>query len=400
MIHHMNWKIFITLFLAIFASMLGQGIVVPLLPVYAHELGATGFTIGILFGIFSLSRTVLLPYFGTASDRSGRKPYITIGLFAYFLASIGFMFSRDINALIMVRFFQGVAAAMIMPVAQAYVGEITPNGKEGFMMGLLNASLYCGLGAGPALGGIIKDALGIRASFASMGIFCFTGFLLCLVFLPPKKKEPLVSRGRSPQRFTLMLRNPHLLGMFLFRFATTMCMGAFWSFAPLIADAKYHLSGSAIGILIMLCVLISAILTTPTGYLADRINKRFLVVLGGFISVFSMLFFAYSYHAWILYAASILLGISGGISVSAMMAMAVFVGRTDKHMGSIISLITMGHSLGMMTGPILAGILIDLLNIHFAFMTLAVFMAAISLVFLPLTFGFEELEKNALTNQK
>lgn len=65
----MNWKTFSTLFLAIFASMLGQGIVVPLLPVYAHEFGAAGFGIGIMFGIFSFSRTLFLPYFGSASDR-------------------------------------------------------------------------------------------------------------------------------------------------------------------------------------------------------------------------------------------------------------------------------------------------------------------------------------------
>ena len=396
----MNWKIFATLFLAIFASMLGQGIVVPLLPVYAHELGASGFAIGVMFGIFSLSRTAFLPYFGSASDRTGRKPYLTTGLLAYFMASVAYLFCHDVNALIVVRFFQGIAAAMVLPVAQAYVGEITPRGKEGFMMGLLNVSLYSGLSAGPLLGGITKDTLGIQASFIGMGLLCLMGFLLCLVFLPPKKDEPLVSRGNVPQRITLFLRNPHLLGMFLFRFAATMCVGAFWSFAPLIADTKFELSGSATGILIMLSVLISAILTTPMGYLADRFNKRFLLVLGGAIGVISMLFFACSDKSWGLYAASILLGISGGISVPAMMAMAVFVGRTSTYMGSIISLMSMGHSLGMMTGPILAGILIDLLNVHLTFLVMSGFLAVMTLVFLPLTSGFEALEKKVLAEQE
>ena len=390
----MNWKIFTTLFLAIFASMLGQGIVVPLLPVYAHELGATGFAIGIMFGIYSLSRTAFLPYFGSASDRIGRKPYITVGLLAYFLASVAYMFSRDVNSLILVRFFQGIAAAMIMPVAQAYVGEITPRGREGFMMGLLNVSLYGGLSAGPVLGGIAKDTMGIRAAFVSMGALCILGFFLCLVFLPPKKDEPLVSRGRPQQRITLFLRDPHLLGMFLFRFAATMCVGSFWSFGPLIADTKFGLSGSSTGILIMLSVLISAVLTTPMGYLADRFNKRFIVMLGGVMSVISMLFFAYADSSWGLYAASIILGISGGISVPAMMAMAVCVGKNNKYMGSVISLMTMGHSLGMMTGPILAGIFIDLMGMQLTFIGLAAIMAAMTLVFLPLTVNFEALEKS------
>ena len=329
----MNWKIFITLFVAIFVSMLGQGIVVPLLPVYAHQLGATGFSIGIMFGAFSISRTLFLPYFGSQSDQRGRKPYITTGLLLFSLASIAYMFSYDVNTLICVRFFQGIAAAMILPVALAYVGEITPRGQEGFMMGLLHLSLFGGLSAGPVLGGIAKDTLGMRPAFVSMGVLCILGFFLCLVFLPPRKDEPLVSRGRSPQRIMLFLRNRQLLGLFLLRFAATACIGTFWAFAPVLADTEFKLSGFATGILIMFSVFISAILTIPMGYLADRISKRFLVTLGGLIAFVSMLFFAYSQKTWGLYAASILAGLAGGISVPAMMAMGVLVGRTNGHMG-------------------------------------------------------------------
>ncbi|MFY9396999.1 MAG: MFS transporter, partial [Desulfomonilia bacterium] len=297
----MNWKIFTTLFLAIFAAMLGQGIVVPLLPVYAHDLGATGFSIGILFGAFSLSRTVFLPYFGSVSDRAGRKPFLTAGLLAYFLASIAYMFSRDVVSLITVRLFQGIAAAMVMPVAQAYVGEITPKGREGFTMGLLNVSVYAGLSAGPVLGGTAKDMLGIKASFLSMGVLCAAALILCMVLLPPRRKEALLSRDRPREPVMMLLRNSRLLGMFLFRFATTMCVGAFWSFMPLIADTGHHLSGAETGVLIMLSVLISAVLAVPVGYLSDRFSKRLLAVLGGMLSVASMLLFAFSSQPWGLY---------------------------------------------------------------------------------------------------
>jgi len=88
--------------------MLGQGIVVPLLPVYAHQLGATGFSIGIMFGAFSISRTLFLPYFGSQSDQRGRKPYITTGLLLFSLASIAYMFSYDVNTLICDVFFRAL----------------------------------------------------------------------------------------------------------------------------------------------------------------------------------------------------------------------------------------------------------------------------------------------------
>jgi len=122
-------KIFTTLFFSILAAVMGVGIVVPLLPVYAHDLGASGVYIGLIFGAFSLSRTFLLPYFGRLSDQKGRKPLIVTGLLAYALVSIAFIFSETVETLILLRFLQGIASAMIMPVSLAYVGDITPVGQ-------------------------------------------------------------------------------------------------------------------------------------------------------------------------------------------------------------------------------------------------------------------------------
>ena len=65
--------IFTTLFFSIFATITGVGIVVPLLPVYAHDLGAGGLYIGLIFGAFSLSRVFFLPYFGKGFFGDGRQ---------------------------------------------------------------------------------------------------------------------------------------------------------------------------------------------------------------------------------------------------------------------------------------------------------------------------------------
>ncbi len=122
-------KIFGTLFFSLFTAVTGVGIVVPLLPVYAHELGAGGFAIGLIFGSFSLSRTFSLSYFGKKSDQNGRRPYIVTGLLAYTLISLAFMFSDSVETLIGIRFFQGIASAMMMPVIQAYVRHY-PGGQR------------------------------------------------------------------------------------------------------------------------------------------------------------------------------------------------------------------------------------------------------------------------------
>ncbi len=87
---------------------------------------SNGIAIGMIFGSFSLARTFFLPYFGRLSDRKGRKPFIITGLFSYALISMAFAFSDTVEMLILIRLFQGFASAMIMPVVQAYVGDITP----------------------------------------------------------------------------------------------------------------------------------------------------------------------------------------------------------------------------------------------------------------------------------
>ena len=60
-------KTFCILFIAVLTALTGVGIVVPLLPVYARDLGASGFYIGMIFGVFSIARTAFIPMFGRAS---------------------------------------------------------------------------------------------------------------------------------------------------------------------------------------------------------------------------------------------------------------------------------------------------------------------------------------------
>jgi len=390
----MNKKVFSTLFLAVFSVTLGVGLVVPLLPVYAHELGATGLYVGLIFGAFSLSRTLFLPYFGRLSDLKGRKPFLTTGLLSYFLVSIAYVLSENVSFFILIRFVQGIASAMILPVAQAYVGEITPRHKEGFMMGIFNVSLYAGLSIGPLVGGTVKDAFGIHSSFLSMGVVSLIGFLLCLIFLPPRSQEGLVKPDKAPLLYRVLVRNRYIAALFLFRFSYTACIGLVWAFLPLFAHAQFKLSSSAIGVLVMLGVLTSGLLQTPMGLLADRFNKRVLIAIGGLITAGAVFSFIYVQGFWGLFVANILFGIGGGISVPAVMAMTVIIGRRTESMGSVMALLTTGHSLGMFAGPILAGIMADTFGLSLAFIGGMLLMVLGVVVALLLTAGFHTWEGN------
>lgn len=377
--------IFTTLFFSIFSTITGVGIVVPLLPVYAHNLGAGGLYIGLIFGAFSISRVFFLPYFGRLSDRKGRKALIMPGLLAYTLVSVAFLFSEDINTLIIIRFVQGIASAMLLPVIQAYVGDITPKGREGYVMGLFNMSVFIGLSVGPVLGGVINDRFSLDAAFLSMGGLSFIGFLLSLFLLPPTRSERVIRHGRPPADWKRLTRNREIAGLFYFRFAYTLCIGVIWGFLPILADAQLSLSSANIGFLVMLGIFISGLIHVPMGWVADRVNKKILVITGGLMVSYAVLSYVWagSFQAMVL--ASVIFGIGGGICMPALMATVVIIGDKTDSMGSVMALLTVAHSLGMLAGSMLAGLMMDLFHLRVAFPLGALSMILGTLAFVGFT---------------
>ena len=104
--NHMIKKVFPILALSIFSSMLGVGIIAPLLPLYAENLGANGVWLGIIFAGFSVSRAIFMPIIGRLSDRYGRKSFLVAGLFAYSVTSLGYIWAGDVYQLTLVRLIQ------------------------------------------------------------------------------------------------------------------------------------------------------------------------------------------------------------------------------------------------------------------------------------------------------
>jgi MFS family permease len=336
----------------------------------------------LIFSAFSLSRTLLLPYFGRLSDRRGRRPFIVIGLASYAVISVGFMFAESVNSLILIRFVQGMASAMMMPVIQAYAGEITPEGREGFSMGLFNMAMFFGLSLGPVLGGLINDRFSLDAAFGVMGLLSLLSFAFCMVLLPPTRNEPAAHLRASSTPWKWLLKDRGIIGLALFRWSHAASIGIVWGFLPILADRDFGLSSATIGVLVMLGVLVSGLMHLPMGLVADRVDKHRLMVAGGTLLCLGMVMFYTAASKAGLFAASIMIGVGGGIAMPALMALAVVKGSRNTAMGSVMSLITMAHSLGMLCGATLAGVIMDLLSLRMAFPAGAALVAMASLFLL------------------
>lgn len=308
------------------------------------------------------------------SDRRGRKPYIVFGLLSYSVISLGFMMASSVETLIFLRFFQGIASAMVMPVAQAYVGDITPLGKEGWYMGIFSMSMFAGMSIGPFMGGIIHTAYGLDSAFAGMGILSVLAFVMSSLFLPPVSHENSCRIRKKPESWKKILDNKVVLGLAVLRFAYTTCVGVIWCFLPLYMNIRFNLGSSESGILVMIMVLVGALFHAPFGYISDRVNKLVLMNIGSVIIALSMISFRWAGGFYHLLISVIVFGIGGGIALPALSAMALSEGKSMASIGSVMSLLTMAHSLGMLAGSMIAGLTMDYIDLVHSFSMGAVIM--------------------------
>ena len=359
--------------LAIFSSMLGAGIVVPLLPLYAESMGATGLWLGFIFAAFSISRTLFTPVFGRLSDRKGRKLFLCIGLFTYALISFTFVLATGIYHLVLIRLVHGVAGAMIIPIAQAYIGDLSPEGEEGKWMGYSNAAFFSGFGFGPLMGGVLATQWGMDLAFIAMGVLNLLAFFIATILLPRSDLRKLAAA--STLSFLDMRRSGTMVGLFSFRLAIALGRSSFFTFLPLFAAMSLGLPANLIGILIAVHVLLMSALGVLGGRVADIFNRRAMVVIGSIVTFVYLFLVPLSPNFGLLLSLCILGSVGSAIATPAAMAMTVEEGR-KYGMGSAIAAITMALSIGMAVGPILSGAIVDFVNINAAFY----FSASLALV--------------------
>jgi multidrug resistance protein len=349
--------------LTVFSSNLGSGIIAPLLPIYAEKLGANGIWLGIIFSGVSIASAIFMPFTGRFSDRRGRKLILCIGLFALTFTSFGYVWANGIAGLIIVRFLQGAASAMVLPIAQAYIGDITPEGEEGKWMGIFNAILITGFGFGPLLGGVVADHFGMNTAFYTMGVLNLISFLSVTIFLPeiaPRRKTAgqFSFKGITASKITR--------GIFSYQVGASANRGIMTAFLPVFASAYIGLSSSFIGMILTISLIGNSLLQIPSGNLADKLNRRYMVILGSLGVAVSMLLMPQAKSFWVLLAV-----MAGGAVFDAGAtppAMAAIIQEGRKYgMGVATSVSNMGGGLGMGLAPILAGFVVDLLDVKYAF---------------------------------
>lgn len=241
----------LVIFLTVFIDLIGFGIVLPLLPMYSRNLGATGLLIGVIQASYSAMQFLFAPSWGRLSDRIGRRPVLLISTagaaisYVIFAIGCGMPGRTGLWVVFASRIFAGICGANIT-VAQAYIADITPPEERSKKMGLIGMAFGLGFVFGPPLGSVGIQLLGLRGPGYLAAALCTINFILAFAILSESWTPSAQHVSQRPQldQWLHTLSHPQIGLLVAVFFLATFCFASFETTLGLLISKNFHL-GSA-----------------------------------------------------------------------------------------------------------------------------------------------------------
>ncbi|MDO8573866.1 MAG: MFS transporter [Candidatus Daviesbacteria bacterium] len=377
------------IYLTIFINIVGFGMVFPLLPFYAEHFNASGTTIGLLASSFAIAQFILSPIWGRLSDRYGRKPIIAIALLGLGLSFLLFGLANSLFWLFVARILQGSFSAASMPVAQAYVADVTSKDERIRGMGNLGASLAAGFIFGPGIGGMLST-ISLSFPFFVASAVALVNFFSVLFFLPEslsKKSETLaIKEGFFNIKHMYRSLKGEMGSFFILTFL--------WSFAltnnevsvPLFGSQMLGISVWTIGLFFSTQGVLAALMQSVLIYKITRFfGEHKTVVLG--LSIMALGLFLVPFAKIPLFLLIFMVLMTLGSSMTRPTLASLVSKETKEGQGITMGIFSSFESLGRVFGPILGGWLFSSFGFHSPF-TISAMLIFVTLIFVVQIKGF------------
>ena len=237
------------IFLTVFIDLIGFGMVLPLLPIFAKNFNANGFTIGMLMASFSAMQFIFAPLWGRLSDQVGRRPVLLLSTagatvsYAMFAMGCGVAGNTGLLILFGSRIFAGICGANIT-VAQAYIADVTPPEDRSRKMGLIGMAFGLGFIFGPVLSGVGMHFFGMTGPGWIAASLCGLNFFFALVRLPESWRPTSEHVSQRP-RFRQWVHTfglPKIGLLIVIFFMATFCFTCFETTLGLLVSQNFSLT--------------------------------------------------------------------------------------------------------------------------------------------------------------
>lgn len=343
-------------FFTVFIDLVGFGIVLPLLPYYAEQYGASPFIVGALSTSYSLMQFVFMPAWGRLSDRHGRRPLILLSLAGSCIGFLIFGLASSLPVLFAGRTVAGIAGAII-PATNAYIADVTPPEQRAKGMAMVGAAFGLGFILGPAIGGLLAP-YGYDKPVLLASAMAGANLLFAYFKLPESLSQD--NRGRahpgyfSLKRLTEAMSQPSMALLMVLYFLVIFAFANMEATFGLLNEHRYGLDARRTGYLFayfgLLMVLVQGVLV---GRLVQTLGESALMTAGTLCMIFGLALMPFA-PGMLVYCAVIgLLSFGAGInnpSITSLLSRSSGVEEQGGIMGIAQSLASLGRILGPLWG--------------------------------------------------
>ncbi len=375
----------LVLFLTVFIDLIGFGMVIPFLPFYAREYGASGTMVGAVVGVYSIMQFFFAPVWGRLSDRIGRRPVILISLTASCTGYFLFGIAHGLAILFASRIIAGAGGANI-GTAQAYIADTTTPENRAKGMGLIGAAFGMGFILGPPLSGILSTvgthhglAGNLLPGMAAAGLSLCALMTALFVLGESKAPDATVRRGLPPQfdrRVWSEMSHDHMmLAIMATLFLTLLSVAGMETSVTLQARDRFHFEQIDMAYLFFFMgVIVAGIQGGLIGRLARALGERKLVAIGAASFTIGLAMVPAVYRVSLLYVIAFFIAVGQGLCYPSLTSLVTKASPPNEH-GSMLGLASGVGSLARFLGPIISGFFYDVARAPGAFYSGAILTA-------------------------
>ena len=251
------------LFVTILVNLIGFGIIIPLLPFYAQEFGASPVTIGLLFASFSLAQLIAAPILGEWSDRWGRRPVLILSLIGTAVSFTMLAVATSLAMLFAARIVDGLSGGNIT-TARAYIADVSTEQDRAKAYGFLGAAFGLGFIIGPALGGAFSHISYTAPIWVAVAV-TIAATVMAWLWLPETVHRAHAASGFSVKTIAELFHRPYLRTLLVVDFIYWMSFAVYQTTFALFGARRFGFN------------------VAETGYLLSAFGFLGVVVQGGLV---------------------------------------------------------------------------------------------------------------------
>ncbi|HEU5103377.1 MAG TPA: MFS transporter [Roseiflexaceae bacterium] len=357
-------RLLLALQAAVFMVSAEARVIAPLLPAIALEFQTSVAAAGMLITAYTIPYGLFQLVYGPLADRFSRQRVmgVALGLFSLgtFLGGLG----PTMPALYAIRLATGAAAAGVIPIALAYVGDAVPYRERQAALGRVVSVAALGGVLSAALGGVIATLVSWRMLFVGYGLLALavSAVLLRLPVVRLRPPQPRAAGLLGPYRAIFRLAGRRATALYGLVFFEGMIATSTSGYLGALLFERDHLSYAVIGALLTLNGVASIVAARFVGRLVARVGERGMLLIGGALMALSYLLVALQ-PFWLFFPLGMLVGGAGFvIAHSTLQTRATEL--VPQLRGTAVALFAFSLFLGGGLGTSLAGLTID----HFGYL--------------------------------